>query len=109
MSKKHRQIYRKLIAILLLVVITLPVILQPGHYLLIEHHHHQSEQNSVSEEGDHLNCSIDDFQLSNVTLHSFLTVSQVICIDIALKFPLRQIYTKHELNIPFSLRAPPIS
>ena len=110
MNKKHGQIYHKIIAILLLVIINVPIVLQPGHYLFIEHdYHHHSEQNSIDEQSDHLNCSIDDFQLSKVTLHSFLHISQAICLDIALKFPLRQINAKRELNIPFSLRAPPIS
>jgi len=107
---KKKQIYRKLIAILLMVVVTLPVFLQPGHYLLIEHdHYHHSDKNSISEENQHLKCAIDDFQLTEVPVHPFLNCTQVICINIALKFSNKQIYLKRELNIPFSLRAPPFS
>ena len=92
-----------------MVIIALPVILQPGHYLLIDHEHYQpSEQNSVNTENEHFKCSIDDFQLTEVPLHPFLEVSQVICLDFALSLPHKQINTKSELNIPFSLRAPPL-
>jgi len=108
MNKKHRQIYRNIIAIILLVIITLPVVLQPGHYLLIEHdHYHHQDRNSVEEESKHINCAIDDFQLSKVTIHSILIDSQVTCLNITLKSPHKQINSKCELNIPFSLRAPP--
>ena len=109
MNKNFRQINHKIIAIILLMVITLPIFLQPGHYLFIEHdhHHHQSSENGLSSESEHLNCAIDDFQLTNVTLHTFFKVSQITCLDITLKLNSKQIYSKRELNIPFSLRAPP--
>ena len=110
MNKKCRQTYHKIIATILWVIITLPVVLQPGHYLLIEHnHYHHSEKNLVDAESQHMKCAIDDFQLTKVTLHSILKTSQKICFDIALKSPYKQINTKCELNIPFSLRAPPFS
>ena len=110
MTEKNRQIYTQIIAIFLLLVIVVPVVIQPGHYFLIEHHHSQhSDKNTVSENDQHLKCEIDDFQLAKVTLHSFLINSQVVCLNIALKFPYKQINTKSELLIPFSLRAPPIS
>ncbi len=110
MNKNFRQKYHKIIAIILLVVITLPVLLQPGHYLFIEHdHHHQSVENTLRSESEHFNCAIDDFQLTNVTLHTFLKVSQITCLDVTLKFPYKQINSKRELDIPFSLRAPPFS
>ncbi|MEN8120356.1 MAG: hypothetical protein ABFS35_08415 [Bacteroidota bacterium] len=108
MKNKFRQQYRNLIAIFLLVVIALPIVLQPGHYFLIEHsHYHHSDENSINSGNQHFNCTIDDFQLAKVTLHSFLKASKAICLDIVLKFPYKQINTKRELNIPFSLRAPP--
>ncbi len=92
-----------------MLVISLPVVLQPGHYLLIKHHHYQqSEKNTLSTENQHINCVIDDFQLTNVTLHSFLKNAQINCLSIALEFPYKQINTKRELIIPFSLRAPPL-
>ena len=110
MTEKNRQIYTRIIAIFLLLVIVVPIVIQPGHYFLIEHHYNQhSYKNTVSETEQHFKCEIDDFQLAKVTLHSFIITSHIVCLNIALKFPHKQINTKSELLIPFSLRAPPIS
>ena len=110
MSNTFRIKYKNLIAILLMVIIIVPVIVQPGHYLIIEHEHYQhSKTKTFSTEKHHLKCSIDGFELTNVTLHSFIKVAQVVCLNASLKLPSKQIYAKRERLIHFSLRAPPVS
>lgn len=109
MNKKYGQVYRKITAITLMMVIALPVIFQPTHFLFIDHvHNHQSDENTLSSESKHFNCTIDDFQLTEVTFHSHINCSQLICHNTALNTLNNQIYSERNSILTLCLRAPPL-